>query len=261
MNIPLYQIDAFTDTVFSGNPAAICPLEKWLPAELMQRIALENNLSETAFFVRNGDVFDIRWFSPTIEIDLCGHATLASAFVLYNFLGYSEPTVRFSSKSGALNVRPDGELLVMDFPAWPPAPTDAPPFLVEALGRTPTEVLRHRDYVAVFAAEDDIRALTPNMDGLMNLDAQGVIVTAPGDAVDFVSRYFAPGAGVAEDPVTGSAHSMLTPYWAERLGKTKLHARQLSARGGEIFCEHLGERVNIAGRAVAYMTGEIRLQD
>lgn len=261
MNIPLYQIDAFTDAVFSGNPAGVCPLERWLPEGLMQNVALENNLSETAFFVRNGEAFDIRWFTPEQEIALCGHATLASAFVLYNFLGYTDDSVRFSSQSGELSVSREGELLVMDFPAWPPAACDAPPALIEALGVMPAEVLRSRDYVAVFSTEDDIKALSPDMRALVRLDAQGLIVTAPGSEADFVSRYFAPGAGIPEDPVTGSTHSTLIPYWSARLGKTKLRARQLSARGGELFCEQAGERVRIAGRAVAYLTGTIHLPD
>lgn len=262
MRIPFYQIDAFTDAVFSGNPAGVCPLEAWLPAELMQKIALENNLSETAFFVRRGDAFDLRWFTPTMEVDLCGHATLASAFVLYNFLGYTEDAVHFSTQhSGALVVSRRDDLLVMDLPAWPPTPVDAPRQLIDALGRAPVEVRRSRDYFVVFSSEDDIKSLTPDMEALLKLDAQGVIVTAPGNDADFVSRYFAPVAGIPEDPVTGSAHCMLVPFWAERLGKTTLHARQLSARGGELFCEHAGERVRVAGRAVAYLSGEIHLQD
>lgn len=262
MRIPLYQIDAFTDAVFSGNPAGVCPLESWLPVELMQKIALENNLSETAFFVRRDDVFDIRWFTPTMEVDLCGHATLASAFVLYNFLGYTEDAVHFSTQhSGTLIVSRRDDLLVMDLPAWPPTHVDAPRELVEAFGVAPVEVWRSRDYFAVFASEDDVKSLTPDMEALLKLDAQGVIVTATGSDADFVSRYFAPVAGIPEDPVTGSAHCTLTPFWAERLGKTTLHARQLSARGGELFCEHAGERVRIAGRAAAYLTGEIHLPD
>lgn len=262
MRIPLYQIDAFTDRAFKGNPAAVCPLEEWLPEELMQKIALENNLSETAFFVRRGDAFELRWFTPTVEVDLCGHATLASAFVLYNFLGYTEETVRFISRqSGELSVTREGERLALNFPAWRPAPATPTPELLEGLGASPAEVLRSRDYVALYSSEDEVRALTPKIDALMRIDAQGVIVTAPGREVDFVSRYFAPRAGVAEDPATGSAHSMLVPFWAERLGKTRLHARQVSQRGGELFCEHLGERVKIAGHAVAYMTGEISLPD
>jgi predicted PhzF superfamily epimerase YddE/YHI9 len=225
----------------------------------MQNVALENNLSETAFFVRNGAGFDLRWFTPTVEVDLCGHATLASAFVLYHFLGYTESAVHFNTKSGVLTVSREGDLLAMDFPAWPAVPCDAPRELIEGLGRAPREVLRKRDYVAVYDTEEDIRALSPNMELLKGLDALGIIVTAPGRDADFVSRFFAPGAGIAEDPVTGSAHCSLIPLWAERLSKTTLHARQISPRGGELFCEHLGDRVKVAGRAVPFLTGEISL--
>lgn len=264
MRLPVYQIDAFTSEVFRGNPAAVCPLGEWLPEALMQQIASENNLSETAFFVRRerDGAFELRWFTPTVEVDLCGHATLASAFVLYHFLDYAEERVRFISQSGELAVEREGERLALDFPAWPPSACAASPELLEGLGgRSPVEVLRRRDYVAVFGSEDEVRSLTPNMEALMRIDAQGVIVTAPGREVDFVSRYFAPRAGVPEDPATGSAHSMLIPLWAQRLGRSELHARQLSQRGGELFCRHLGERVRIAGHAVPYLTGEIHLPD
>jgi PhzF family phenazine biosynthesis protein len=260
MKIPFYQIDAFAERAFSGNPAGVCPLESWLPDETLQNIGMENNLSETAFFVRRGEEFDLRWFTPEVEVNLCGHATLASAFVLYQFLGYAEPSIRFQTKSGLLTVERESDLLAMNFPAWPPTRCDAPRELIEGLGKEPREVLRNRDYVAVYDSESDIRALAPDMQLLKGLDALGIIVTAPGDEVDFVSRFFAPGAGIAEDPVTGSAHCSLAPLWAERLSKTKLHARQLSPRGGEIFCEHLGERVRVSGRAVPFLTGEISLK-
>ncbi|HEY0077858.1 MAG TPA: PhzF family phenazine biosynthesis protein [Pyrinomonadaceae bacterium] len=259
MKIPFYQIDAFTERAFGGNPAGVCPLESWLPDETMQSIALENNLSETAFFVRRGEEFDLRWFTPTVEVNLCGHATLASGFVLYRFLGYTQASIRFQTKSGLLTVEREGDLLAMNFPAWPPQACDAPRELLEGLGKEPREVLRTRDYVAVYDSESDIRALAPEMELLKGLDALGIIATAPGDEVDFVSRFFAPGAGIPEDPVTGSAHCSLTPLWAERLSKTRLRARQLSPRGGEIFCEHLGDRVKVAGRAVPFLTGEISL--
>lgn len=265
MKIPLYQIDAFTSELFKGNPAAVCPLREWLPDKLMQQIALENNLSETAFFVRreSDGAFELRWFTPTDEVDLCGHATLASAFVLYNFLGYTEERVRFiTQKSGELRVERDGARLALDFPALRTEPAAASPELLEGLGgRAPVELRRQRDYVAVYSSEEEVKALTPDFRALTRIDAQGVIVTARGREVDFVSRYFAPRVGVDEDPATGSAHSMLIPFWAERLSKTRLTARQVSARGGELFCEHRGARVRIAGHAVPYLTGEIHLPD
>jgi PhzF family phenazine biosynthesis protein len=257
MIVPLYQVDAFTSRLFAGNPAAVCPLESWLPDGAMQSIALENNLSETAFFVRHGEVYDLRWFTPACEVGLCGHATLASAFVIFEYLDPEAKLVRFQTRSGELRVRRNGELLTMDFPAQPAKPCDPSPALGAALGKPFRELSAARDYLAVYESESDVRALKPDMRALAGLDRFAVIVTAPGKDADFVSRFFAPAHGVDEDPVTGSAHCTLTPYWAARLGKTKLHARQVSARGGELWCELAGDRVFLSGRAVRYLEGTI----
>lgn len=257
MNLTIYQIDAFTREVFKGNPAAVCPLTQWLPDETMQRIALENNLSETAFFVPKDDVYELRWFTPTFEIDLCGHATLASAFVLFGILGATEKVLKFQTKSGLLTVERDGDLLVLDFPARPAVECEIPEGLIAAIGKEPKEVLRSRDYLMVYETEDDVRGLTPNFADILKIDTHAVIVTAKGGNSDFVSRFFAPEVGVFEDPVTGSAHCTLIPYWAEVLGKNELFARQVSARGGELFCELKGDRVKIGGYAALYLKGEI----
>ena len=262
MQLELYQVDAFASEVFRGNPAAVCPLQSWLPDDVMQSIAMENNLSETVFFVPEGDGYRIRWFTPVAEVDLCGHATLAAAFVVLTRDRFPNKTdVRFESKSGPLGVsRVEGDLLALDFPACPGEPCEAPPRLVESLGLTPSEVfVAERDYLAIVESETQVAALKPDFARMLELDRLGVIVSAPGDSVDFVSRFFAPFFEVPEDPVTGSAHCTLTPYWARRLGKTKLHARQISRRGGELFCEELGDRIRIAGRAVLFMEGVIRL--
>lgn len=258
MKIPIFQVDAFTSEVFKGNPAAVCPLDAWLPDAVLQSIAAENNLSETAFFVGRGGDYALRWFTPATEVDLCGHATLASAFVIFNSLEPSLSELRFSSKSGLLKVTRDGELLALDFPARPPE-TRAIPGLEEALGRRPREVLAARDILAVFDSEEEVRALQPDMAKIVALHTFAVIVSAPGRAADFVSRFFAPAEGIPEDPVTGSAHCTLVPYWAKRLGKTRLDALQVSARGGVLRCELRGERVTIAGRAVQYMQGVIEV--
>ncbi len=257
MDITLYQIDAFTERVFAGNPAAVCPLDAWQDDALLQRIAAENNLAETAFFVPEDDGYRLRWFTPTVEVDLCGHATLASAFVLFTELGYTGEAVRFQTRSGLLVVRRDGGRLVMDFPSRPPEPVEADPLVLPGLGAQPEELLASRDYFAVYPNEAAVRALRPDMALLGRIDRQGVIATAPGDEVDFVSRYFAPAAGVPEDPVTGSAHCTLIPYWSRRLGQKELRARQVSERGGELFCADHGDRVTIAGSAVKYLTGTI----
>jgi predicted PhzF superfamily epimerase YddE/YHI9 len=260
MKIPIYQIDAFTEQVFAGNPAAVCPLQAWLADDLMQRIAQENNLAETAFFVPRGEQFELRWFTPEYEIDLCGHATLASAFVIYNFLGYARGAIHFvSPRSGDLFVERQDNLLVLDFPARAAEKCEPPPALIESLGAAPIETRRNRDYLAVFDSEDEICALAPNFEKLKELDCVGVIVTAKGKDADFVSRFFAPQAGVPEDPVTGSAHCTLIPFWAERLNKTRFHARQVSMRGGELFCELAGARVKIGGYAAPFLQGEIIL--
>lgn len=259
MRIPLYQIDAFTGRLFRGNPAAVCPLEEWLEDEQMQAIAAENNLSETAFFVRHGEGYQLRWFTPKVEVDLCGHATLASAFVILNYLEPAREEARFETRSGELVVRRNGDLLAMDFPAREPWRCECPVALSQALGKPPLELWEARDYMAVYESEDEVRALAPDMGALVVVGHFAVIVTAPGREADFVSRFFAPAAGVPEDPVTGSAHCTLVPYWAKRLGKTQLKARQVSARGGELFCEYHGERVTIAGHVVRYLEGTIYL--
>jgi len=257
MRIPYYQVDAFTAQMFGGNPAGVCALERWLPDSILQRIAAENNLSETAFFTREEDGYRLRWFTPVQEVDLCGHATLASALVLFSELGHQGSTIRFQTQSGWLAADRRGELIELDFPARPPAPCPTPEALLRALGGKPREVLKARDYMAVFDSSAEVAALRPDMDRLANLDSLGVIATAPGDTADFVSRFFAPRVGVPEDPVTGSAHCSLIPFWAARLGKSELLARQISKRGGELHCRHLGERVGIGGHAVIYSRGEI----
>lgn len=258
LRIPVYQVDAFASRVFAGNPAAICPLEQWLPDHQMQAIAAENNLSETAFFVRNGDGYGLRWFTPKVEVDLCGHATLASAFVILNRLAPGN-SVRFETKSGTLVVTRDGDLLSMDFPSRPPAECAVHPQLLAALGGQPETVLGARDYLVVYGSEDEVRALDPDMEMLKRIDRFAVIATAPGQDADFVSRFFAPAKGVPEDPVTGSAHTTLIPYWSKRLGNKKLHAYQVSPRGGELWCEDRGERVTMSGMAVQFLEGTITL--
>ena len=259
MKIPLYQVDAFTSRLFGGNPAAVCPLETWLEDRTMQAIAAENNLAETAFFVGGGGRYELRWFTPAVEIDLCGHATLASAFVVFQHLETSLETVSFGSRSGELRVTRGGELLTLDFPARPPSRREASEPLARALGKAPREVWGARDCMAVYGSEEEVRALAPALDAVAALDDFAVIVTAPGRAADFVSRFFAPRQGVAEDPVTGSSHCTLVPYWAKRLGKSRLHALQVSRRGGELFCEDRGDRVAIAGRAVQFLEGTIEV--
>lgn len=264
MKLDIFQVDAFTNKAFGGNPAAVVPLDSWLPTQTMHNIAQENNLSETAFFVRNGDVFEIRWFTPTFEIDLCGHATLASAFVIFDVLKLEVSKIKFHShKSGHLSVEKNGDVLTLDFPSRPVAPVEVPDGLFDAIGGTPREIFKGRDYFLVFETEQEVLDLKPNFSALhdlgarLNIDAHGFIVTAPGESSDFVSRFFAPEVGVFEDPVTGSSHCNLIPFWAERLGKNVMFARQVSARGGELFCELDGDRVKIGGNAVLYLKGEI----
>jgi predicted PhzF superfamily epimerase YddE/YHI9 len=255
MSIPYYQVDAFTGNLFAGNPAGVAILVEWLTDEVMQSIAAENNLAETAFVVPRGDCFDLRWFTPEIEMDLCGHATLAAAHVLFEHLGYRSVSVEFQTRSGLLAVTRTESLLTLDFPSRPAAACEMPDGLVEGLGAKPLEVFKARDYLAVFEREADVRALQPRMDVLAKLPCLGVIATAPGDTCDFVSRFFAPGAGVPEDPVTGSAHCTLIPYWSGRLNRYQLRALQVSKRGGELYCAERGERVGISGRAITYSTG------
>ena len=257
MNLKIYQVDAFTTKPFHGNPAAVVPLENWLPAETMQNIALENNLSETAFFVKNGEGYDLRWFTPTFEIDLCGHATLASSFVIFNILGSRDRVLKFQTKSGLLTVEKDGDRFILDFPSRPAQAAEIPEGLIEAIGKKPNEVLKSRDYVLVYDNEDDIREISPDFSALSKIPTHAVIVTAPGTDSDFVSRFFGPAIGIPEDPVTGASHCNLIPYWSEKLGKETLFARQLSARGGELFCELAGDRVRIGGNATLYLQGEI----
>jgi predicted PhzF superfamily epimerase YddE/YHI9 len=259
MRLPLYQVDAFTDRLFAGNPAAVCPLDAWLPDATMQAIAAENNLAETAFFVREGGDYALRWFTPTVEVDLCGHATLASGHVVMKFLEPQRQSVSFRTmKAGMLTVARRDDMLVMDFPARPATVTEPPPGLLAALGGKPREVLRARDHLVVYDSAAEIAELQPDLAALAKVDCWAAVVTAPGDnGVDFVSRFFAPAQGVPEDPVTGSSHTTLTPYWAKRLGKTELEARQLSRRGGSLRCTLNGDRVDIGGRAVLYLEGHI----
>lgn len=262
MKIPIYQVDAFTDKLFGGNPAAVCLLEKWLDTEAMLGIAGENNLSETAFLVKLENGYEIRWFTPAIEVGLCGHATLASAHVIFNYSDFKGDLIKFKSKSGELRVTKSGELLTLDFPASrPEVIVGAPCELQEALKKEPTALYKSRDLLALFDSEEEILAMEPDFESLSevlaSLSCLGMIVTAPGKESDFVSRFFAPPAGINEDPVTGSAHTTLIPFWAERLNKTKLHAFQVSRRRGELFCELSGDRVLIGGKAVTYLKGEI----
>lgn len=257
MSLRLFQVDAFARRPFEGNPAAVCPLETWPEDAVMQAIAAENNLSETAFFAAGADGFDLRWFTPRAEVDLCGHATLASAHVLFEHLGYRGDSIRFQTRSGTLEVSREGSVLVMDFPAHPPASCRVPPLLVEALGQEPVEVLAADDYVVVFEREAQVHALEPDLAKLARLPRRGVCVTAPGQRYDFVSRFFCPALGVPEDPVTGSAHCELAPYWAGRLGRERLQARQISRRGGDVDCELRRDRVILRGTALTFLEGRI----
>ena len=260
MKLPIYQVDAFSNQLFKGNPAAVIPLENWLSDAQMQQIAMENNLAETAFFIPQGDNFALRWFTPELEIDLCGHATLAAAHVIFSELNYSKNTIKFSTlKAGNLNVSKENNFYTLDFPSRPATPTQLPEGLLSAIGgqKTPIKVLASRDIMLVYEKEADILALNPDFNALAKIDLLGVIVTAKGDNSDFVSRFFAPSAGVNEDPVTGSAHCNLIPYWANQLQKNKLHAFQLSLRGGELFCELKGDRVLMSGHAITYLKGDI----
>jgi PhzF family phenazine biosynthesis protein len=261
MIIKIYQADAFTDKLFRGNPAAICMLKEWLPETTMQAIAAENNLAETAFIVPSEYEYGIRWFTPTIEVDLCGHATLAAAHIINEFYNTDKTSITFlSPRSGTLTVSQQADLLTLDFPADEPLPVPTPPLLKEALGIEPMETLRGRtDYMAVLPTERDVLRLKPNFELLTQLEARGVIVTSTGVASDFVSRFFGPQSGINEDPVTGSAHTTLTPYWAKELDKTSLSAIQLSARRGHLWCKLLGKRVAISGKVVTYMQGEIMI--
>jgi PhzF family phenazine biosynthesis protein len=256
LKIPAYHIDAFAAAIFSGNPAAVCPLERWLDDETLQLIARENNLPATAFFVRNDEHYELRWFTPTVELNLCGHGTLAAAAVIFDYLGASKESVAFKTRGGTFTVVKNGQLLDLDFPVHEAVPCSTrPELLVRALGREPREILKAQNYLAVYDGEADIRAITPDMELLKEVDCLGAIVTAKGEDSDFVSRYFAPKLGIPEDAATGSTHCMLAPYWSKTFGKRKLHAIQLSQRRGELWCEYLDDRVRISARAVRYAEG------
>ena len=262
MLFPIYTVDAFTDHIFGGNPAAVCPLETWLPDAIMQQLATENNLSETAFFVKREDgSYDIRWFTPEFEIDLAGHPTLATAFVIFTELGFDGDTIVFHTvKSGDLAVTKKDDLLEMNFPARMPVECETPEALLKGLSLKPATILRSRDYFVVYDTEEEIADTVPDFNWLNKLDTIGVIITAKGNTADFVSRFFVPNSVIGEDPVTGSAHATLIPYWAQTLSKTSLSATQLSKRQGHLWCQSLGDRVTIAGKAVLYMKGQYRIQ-
>ncbi|MCO6432379.1 MAG: PhzF family phenazine biosynthesis protein [Deltaproteobacteria bacterium] len=259
MKIRYFHVDAFTHQAFRGNPAGVAALESWLPDETLQLMAREHGLPETAFFVKRGGLFDLRWYTPESEVDLCGHATLATAHVILNHLEPGRDGVEFQTKSGLLTVIREGQLLEMNFPSRPGEKIAIEAGIKEALGVTPLELYKSRDLMAVVESEDTVRNIVPNFEAIKKLDCLGVVVTAPSKKADFVSRFFAPSVGVPEDPVTGSAHCTLVPYWSQRLKKTKLHALQLSERGGELFCEHKNGRVTLGGRAVTYFEAVIQL--
>ena len=259
MEITLYQIDAFTSKLFEGNPAAVCPLKAWLPDEIMQSIAAENNLSETAFFVPKGHNYHIRWFTPVSEVDLCGHATLATAYVLFDILGYKKDKIVFDSKSGLLAVTRANDWFVMDFPSQPPVSCHIPKEIIKAFDIVPIECLKSEDFVVVFEREADIESADPDFEQLKNLDLRGVIITAKSTRYDFVARFFAPKYGVPEDPVTGSAYTQLAPYWASKIGSKRFHVKQMSSRGGELVCEVVDDRVFISGKAIKYLEGKIKI--
>jgi PhzF family phenazine biosynthesis protein len=259
MLLPVYQVDAFTDQLFAGNPAAVCPLDSWLSDELMQQIAMENNLAETAFVVANNNGYDIRWFTPAVEVDLCGHATLASAYVLFEKLGVAGNEIAFHShRSGPLHVKRSGDWLLLDFPADALQPIEVTADMQACFDKTIIAAVKGKtDFMLIMENEADILQVVPRLDQIAQLPARGVIITSRGSDSDFVSRFFGPAVGVPEDPVTGSAHTSLVPYWAKELGKTDLTARQLSARGGFLRCRHLGERVEIGGKGRLFLEGNI----
>ncbi len=262
MQLPIYQVDAFTDKLFGGNPAAVIPLKSWLADDLMQRIALENNLSETAFFVPNTDGFEIRWFTPTVEVNLCGHATLATAFVIFNVLKYQKNIILFSSKSGVLKVTKQDKWLELDFPLQETFPAEAPEGLIESIGKKPKEIYRAADdYMLVYSSQKEIEELKPNFNALKSIKARGIIVTAKAKSkkIDFVSRFFGPGSGIDEDPVTGSAHTKLVPYWSKIFNKTALTAEQISSRKGYLKCTLVNDRVLMAGKGKLYLKGKISI--
>lgn len=255
--LALYQIDAFTDRRFGGNPAGVVPLDRWLPDATMQAVAAENNVAETAFFVPEGERYGLRWFTPTVEVDLCGHATLATGFVIANFLAPDQRTMRFQTRSGELSVAREQDLFTLDFPILPTKAVSDPPDMTRALGKHPVALFAGQHWLAIFDRESDVRDLAPDFAAIAALGRDGIIATAPGSDRDYVCRYFVPQAGIPEDPATGSAQCVLMPYWAERLGRAKLSGRQISARVGEFQCELKGDRVAIAGHAVCYLKGSI----
>ncbi|WP_242171220.1 MULTISPECIES: PhzF family phenazine biosynthesis protein [unclassified Pseudomonas] len=259
MKLDIYQVDAFSQQPFGGNPAAVCPLTEWLPDAQLQNIAAENNLSETAYFVPRGDFYELRWFTPEVEVDLCGHATLAAAWVLIHQLADAPEVLRFATRSGELRVTRNGDELAMDFPAKQPQPCEPPSGLLIALGIEHAEVFAADDYIVLVDDEAQIAALTPDFARLKGLPKRGIAVTAKSTRFDFVSRWFGPNVGVNEDPVTGSAHTSLAPFWAERLGKSLLTAEQGGKRRGQLRCELKGDRVIISGHAVLYLQGVIYL--
>ncbi|HEX2829678.1 MAG TPA: PhzF family phenazine biosynthesis protein [Burkholderiales bacterium] len=260
MKLPLYQLDAFTSRRFGGNPAAVVPLDAWLPDETLRAIAAENNLAETAYVIARDDVSPLRWFTPSVEVDLCGHATLATAAALFRYIYPEKDRLAFSTRSGELVVTREGDWLSLDFPSRPGTPVEVTDELAAALGARPREALLSRDLLAVFGTEAEVRALRPDFSRVAAMDVHALIASGPGDDVDFVSRFFAPKQGIAEDPVTGSSHCTLAPYWAARLGRNKLIAKQVSQRGGDLRCELRGERVVIAGQVVEYLRGEIEVE-
>ena len=259
MKLKLYQIDAFASKVFEGNPAAICPLDEWLDESIMQNIAMENNLAETAFFVKSGKHYDIRWFTPNKEVNLCGHATLASAHVIFNILEEESNSITFNSKSGLLHVQKDTEIITMNFPAELPIACDTPQAIIDAFGKTPVEVLKCVDYIVVFDDYEGLEQFSPNLELLKTLDLRGVCITSKDKKYDFVSRFFAPNYAIDEDSVTGSAYTQLIPYWSNKLQKTSLYSKQVSSRGGELRCELKSNRVYISGTAVSYLKAEIEI--
>jgi predicted PhzF superfamily epimerase YddE/YHI9 len=261
MELPIYQVDAFTDRLFAGNPAAVCPLPRWLKDQTMQSIAAENNLAETAFFLAEGEGYRLRWFTPAVEVDLCGHATLASAFVISNFLAPGRNEMHFETRSGRLTVSRGPDSYLLDFPIWGLKPAENPA-VGKAMGRNPRELLASKPYLAVYDSAAEVAALAPDLKAVAALDLDGVLATAPGEnGIDYVARYFAPAAGIPEDPATGSSHCALMPYWSKRLKRQRLVGRQTSRRGGDFQCELVGERVRIGGQAVCYLKGSIVVDD
>jgi len=260
MKLKMFQADAFTEKLFSGNPAAVCPLENWLPDEAMQKIAAENNLAETAFYIPEKNDFHLRWFTPLAEVDLCGHATLATAHIMMSHLAFNKPQINFNSRSGMLSVRKNGELLTLNFPKDELNKTETPKAILDAISVKPVNCYEGKNVLmVVLNSQEELESINPKSNFIAQAHPHGVIITAKGNDVDFVSRCFFPNLGINEDPVTGSAHTILTPYWSAKLGKAKLTAKQLSKRTGNLTCELIGDRVEISGKAVTYMVGEIEI--